>query len=126
MDLYRSLADCAYDWIYLRAADGSLTYTSPSCMRVTGYGPQDFARDPRLLERIVHPDDRPLFLSHLKKEAGSEEEISGFDFRIITSTGETRWINHACAGMKDGRGRIVARRATNRDVTRRKELEAEV
>ena len=37
-----------------------------------------------------------------------------------------RWINHACSPIIDGEGRLLGRRATNRDVSRRKALEEEV
>jgi PAS domain S-box-containing protein len=126
VDLFRSIAEYAYDWIYLRALDGTLTYTSPSCLRVTGYRPRDFVEDPRLIEKIVHPEDLRLFRSHCGQEARSGAEVVPVDFRITTKDGETRWINHACAVVVDDNGKVVGHRATNRDVTRGKELEEEV
>jgi len=125
LDLYRSIADNAYDWIYWRSADGMLLYVSASGERVTGYSPQEFQDHPDLLVTIVHPDDATLFKSHLAEE-GSENSIPPFDYRIVTRDGATRWINHACSAVLDGKGRLLGRRATNRDVSERKELEEEV
>ncbi len=126
LDLYKSIAENAYDWIYWRAPDGRLPYVSPSCRRVTGYLPGELEDDPDLLIRMVHPDDKDLFQSHLKEEAGNTGDAVPFDFRIITRDGKTKWINHACAPVLDCEGRLLGRRATNRDVSQRKLLEDEV
>ncbi|MGO9410047.1 MAG: GAF domain-containing protein [Spirochaetia bacterium] len=125
MDLYKSIADNAYDWIYWRSVDGRVLYCSPSSERVTGYGAPEFEQDPDLVVRIVHPEDLPFFRSHLEEEVYGREIIP-FDFRIITKDGQTRWVSHACTPVTDDKGRLQGRRATNRDVSRRKELEEEV
>ncbi len=124
-DLFRSIADSAFDWIYLRDREGKFLFVSPSCVRITGHRPEEFKDDPGLLTRIVHPDDMALVRSHLD-EAGSGRDVSPFDFRIITKDGATRWINHACSPVLDSEGRLLGRRATNRDISRRKFLEEEV
>gem|GEM_PF-1221084 len=125
-ELYKSIADNAYDWIYWRAPDGKLPYVSPSSEHMTGYRPAEFAEDPGLLVRIVHPDDAEIFQAHLDREAGRSNEGSPFDFRIIARDGSTRWISHACLPVLDGEGRLLGRRATNRDVSLRKTLEEQV
>jgi len=125
-ELYKSIADNAYDWIYWRAPDGSLLYVSPSSEHMTGYRPAEFEEDPDLLVRIVYPDDAEIFQAHLDQEAGRANEGSPFDFRIVTRDGSTRWINHACLPVLDGEGRLLGRRATNRDVSLRKTLEEQV
>jgi PAS domain S-box-containing protein len=126
VDLYKSIADNAYDWIYWRAPDGKILYTSPSVERVTGYQPREFEKNPRLLVTIVHPDDLPAFRSHLEVGEAPCTEIAPFDFRIVRKDGTIRWINHACTAVVDGGGTYLGRRTTNRDVTRRKDLEEQV
>ncbi|MGA2613520.1 MAG: response regulator [Spirochaetia bacterium] len=126
LDLYKSIADHAYDWIYWRAPDGRLRYVSPSCERLTGFQAGEFEVDPDLLIRVVHHDDKGLFLSHLKEEAGNGGNIVPFDFRIVTRDGKIKWVNHACVPVLDCEGRLLGRRATNRDVSARKVLEDEV
>ena len=125
VELYKTIAESAYDWIYLRAPDGQLLYVSPSSERITGYRPREFMENPSLLSAIVHGEDAAFFRSHLEK-AGVKEDTQPFDFRIVTKEGSVRWVSHACSAVFDRDGRLVGRRATNRDVSRRKALEEEV
>jgi signal transduction histidine kinase len=43
-----------------------------------------------------------------------------FTFRIQTTDGEVRWIEHICQTVIDSEGRFRGRRASNRDITDRK------
>ncbi len=124
-DLYKAIADNAADWVYWRAPDGRLLYVSPSSERVTGYRKRDFEEDPNLLSAIIHRDDTVLFEDHLREEEGPRRDLPAFDHRIVTKDGHTRWINHACLPILDSAGVLLGRRVTNRDVTRRKQLEEE-
>lgn len=122
---YRTVADFTYDWEYW-IDQGRLLYVSPACERMTGYCPDEFIADPGLLQRIVHPEDRPAVAQHFNLYPQRVDEASAnFDFRIITRRGETRWINHRCLPVfaeESYRGR----RISNRDITRRKQTEADL
>jgi two-component system, cell cycle sensor histidine kinase and response regulator CckA len=118
---FRTVADFTYDWEYWIDLDGNFLYVSPSCERVTGYSAKEFEDDPGLFERIVHPDDLDLVTAHWQEARKTEPaKTYCFDFRIIHSTGEVRWINHACQPVHGEGGRPLGRRACNRDVTDRK------
>ncbi len=114
---YRTAADWTYDWEYWIDPTGHLRYVSPACERITGYCPEAFQTDPTLLETIVHPDDRVRLAEHLHTELtlGEATEVV---FRIITRSGEERWIDHACQSIYTGNGNWSGRRASNRDITR--------
>jgi len=47
---YRMLAEFTYDWETWRGTDGKYIYVSPSCERITGYMPDEFIKDPWLIE----------------------------------------------------------------------------
>ncbi|MDZ4164592.1 MAG: PAS domain S-box protein, partial [Smithellaceae bacterium] len=117
---YRLIADNAHDWIYLRAPDGAVLYTSPSSERVTGYSPDDFTGNPRLLQEILHPDYRDIGDCHFEGILG-EKEFHNMEFGIITKAGETRWISHSCAPVYTAEGEYIGRQGTNRDITLRKQ-----
>lgn len=122
---FRTIADFTYDWEYWRSPDGCFMYISPSCERITGYGSNDFFDNPDLLGSLTHPDDRSKFLRHLKNEM-NPDRVSHIDFRIITQKGEERWISHFCQPVFDANGKHLGQRASNRDITKRKLLEAKL
>ncbi len=119
---FRTVADFTYDWEYWVAPNGDFVYVSPSCEQITGYCPDEFQRDPRIVEMMAHPDDRSLVKRHLTEEFESQEAIS-MEFRIITQSGEERWIGHICQPVYSTDGRWLGRRASNRDITQEKRIE---
>jgi diguanylate cyclase (GGDEF)-like protein/PAS domain S-box-containing protein len=120
-DAWRIIADRIADWDYWLAPDGTLRYVSPACERITGYRPDEFQATPGLLERIIHPDDRDRFMLHLAdKQRQQPHELS---FRIITRSGEVRWIGHVCQPVFSATGEWLGQRASNRDMTERKQAE---
>ncbi len=114
--MYLALAENNPDWMFWLDADDRLVYISPSCRRLTGYEPEDFKKDAKLLFKIIHPDDRPAFDEHLrfvnKSKSHAEEE-----FRIIRKDKKTRWISHACQPVYDTEGQYAGVLSSNRDIT---------
>ncbi|MBI5922491.1 MAG: diguanylate cyclase [Betaproteobacteria bacterium] len=121
--LLRTVTDYTYDWVYWINPQRQILYMSPSCERISGYSRSEFIAFPDLLERIVHPDDQALMQTHL---LGEGKEFAEADFRIIRRDGEIRWIAHACNAVRGLDGEDQGRRVSNRDITERKRLEAEL
>ncbi|MBN2159241.1 MAG: PAS domain S-box protein [Spirochaetes bacterium] len=119
----RAMIDFAYDWEYWRLPDGTIRYTSPSCERITGYRPDEFDSDPRLILSIVHPDDRCFVEEHFRCAENRRADDVLVDFRIIRRDGQVKWIAHVCSPMLDGSGRFLGRRVSHRDITDRKNME---
>jgi diguanylate cyclase (GGDEF)-like protein/PAS domain S-box-containing protein len=124
-DYFRRIADGTYDWEYWRAPDGRHHYGSPSCERITGYTPDEFQADPGLLERIIHSDDYERFAHHLHTEHDLQQPYE-LEFRIVTRSGETRWIGHVCQPVYGSDGAWLGQRASNRDITAQKQAEQEL
>ncbi|MEJ2587851.1 MAG: PAS domain S-box protein [Deltaproteobacteria bacterium] len=119
---FRTVANFTYDWEYWVSPDGRYLYVSPSCKRITGYGPEAFREDPALMKRIIHPDDTSIAFEHLDEEQKADD-LSPVDYRIIASCGKTRWISHVCVPVYGDDGVYLGRRASNRDITHRKRAE---
>jgi PAS domain S-box-containing protein len=119
---FHTIADFTYDWELWLGQDGRLLYCSPACERITGYSPHEFASDPGLFDRIVHPDDRAVFREHLRTAWG-EREAGAVDFRIVRRDGAVRWIGHACQAVTTPDGTPLGRRVSNRDITEQKAAE---
>ncbi len=119
---YRIVADNTFDWEYWASPEGGFLYTSPSCQRITGYAASEFEVDPRLLFRIVHPDDLTRFEAHVEED--QTMSASGrLEFRVIHRDGTTRWIGHVCQPVFDAQGSFLGRRGSNRDITDRRQAE---
>ena len=122
---FRTVADFTQDWEYWIAPDGQYIYVSPSCEKVTGYGPEEFLNDPGLLKKITHPDDHSTVVNHLGAEE-DQEKLPSIDFRIITLNGEERWISHVCQAVYGADGAYLGRRGSNRDISKQKLLQEEL
>jgi diguanylate cyclase (GGDEF)-like protein/PAS domain S-box-containing protein len=121
--LLRTVTDYTYDWVYWVNPQRQILYMSPSCERISGYSRSEFIAFPDLLERIVHPDDQAMMQSHLQ---GVGVEFAEMDFRIVCRDGQIRWIAHVCNAVRGLDGENQGRRVSNRDITERKRLEAEL
>ena len=116
---YRIVADNTYDWEFWLNSQGQFLYSSPSCERITGYTPADFEVDPKLLHRIIHPEDLSQYKHHQQKALRSYSEPEQ-EFRILCSDGTQRWLGHVCGPVYDEAGRFLGVRGSNRDITERK------
>lgn len=119
---YRTVADYTYDWEYWIGPDGQWLYCSPSCERITGYPAKQFLDRPAFFSEIVHPDDRPILAHHLT-QTKNPAQVENVDFRIICRDGTIRWFNHVCQPVWGQNGQWLGRRASNRDITERKQTE---
>jgi PAS domain S-box-containing protein len=122
---FRTVADFTYDWEYWINEKGKFNYISPSCERITGYSIEEFQENPALLLNIIHPDDRQDFNRHLEKDLEASE-VCHLNFRIVTRTGEERWISHYCQQVHGYDKKILGRRASNRDITVQKKAEENI
>ena len=120
---FRLVADFTYDWEYWIDPDGQFLYVSPSCQRITGHSPEAFIENPGLFNEIIHPADRADVEYHLSHEINSPGHAH-LDFRIIDTQGNIKWISHFCQAVYEENGRWRGRRASNREITGRKQIEA--
>ena len=118
---YRIVADFTYDWEFWRSPQGKMLYVSPACERITGYTPAQFMKDPRLMDRIILPEDKSIRTAHLDriKELITDKVI----YRIKRKDGDVRWIEHVCRPILDDNGTFLGTRGSNRDITARKKAE---
>lgn len=118
---FRTVADYTLGWEYWQGPRQEIYYMSPSCEVITGYSRAEFAADPDLLKRVVHPDDRQKTEGH-RHDIGNQED-GALDFRIVRRDGGIRWIEHICHPVWNSEGIFKGRRISNRDITARKQAE---
>ena len=119
---HKIIADFTYDWEYWLSPDGEIKYISPSCKRITGYTCDDFLEDPGLIKKIILPEDKGIWDQHVNSVL-NELKMSEVQFRIKRKDGEIRWIEHACQPVIEAHEGFLGFRASNRDITKRKDIE---
>ncbi|MEI6568264.1 MAG: ATP-binding protein, partial [Verrucomicrobiota bacterium] len=115
---YRTVANFTRDWEYWETPEHTLRYCSPSCERITGYTAMEFNEDPELLQKIIHPEDSALWLSHCE-ETLSLRDSSTIQFRICRKDGAVSWLEHVGQPVLGEDGAYLGIRACNRDITDR-------
>lgn len=122
---FRTVADFTHDWEYWMAPDGRLTYVSPSAERVTGHRAEEFEQDPGLMIEIVHADDREMVAEHIRTtNTPSSPEFEQMEFRILRGE-EVVWLSHRCRSVLRPDGTYMGRRASDRDITDRRQFREE-
>jgi PAS domain S-box-containing protein len=119
---FRTIADYTYDWESWESPEAGYLYISPSCERVSSYAREEFFADPALMGRIVLPEDAEAWNSHrqlTEADRGAHQAV----FRIRCKDGSVRWIEHLCNPVIDEQGQYLGRRASNRDISERKQAE---
>jgi len=119
---YRTVADFTYDWEYWTNLDGTLRYVSPSCERISGYTPQQFMDNPSLYLEIIIPEDQDVWGKHYH-DSRKKPRAREIQFRIRRQDGSIRWIEHVCQPVTGEQEELLGFRASNRDITIRKEGE---
>lgn len=122
---FRAIVDIAQEFTYLRRVEGQYEYVSPSCLPFTGYSQQEFLDHPNLMDKLIHPDDRTRWSSHIH-HINDRGDPESFDVRLITKGGAVRWFTHICAPVYDDPGHQIGVRSTNVDITQRKEDQARI
>ena len=121
-ELYRIIADFTAELAILRNLDGSIRYISSNCLALTGYPDREFVDDPRLLERIIHPDDAQLWREGGTCAKGGEPGIP-IELRLVTRQGETRWFKYSCREVVGVDGQYLGSRGSFRDISQDRLLE---
>ena len=76
------------------------------------------------LEELIHQDDRSAWTRHV--QGASCGSVDPLEVRIITRTGDERWISHSCRPVRDEKGAVVGIRGSNTDITERKQYEQQL
>jgi PAS domain S-box-containing protein len=87
--------DGLWDWD-LRTG---LAHLSPGYFALSGYRAEDVRADQEFFRRLVHPDDWEHVRLTMEAHLRGETPVSVIEYRMLTATGDVRWIR--------GRGRVV-------------------
>jgi PAS domain S-box-containing protein len=100
-------------WRYRVAPKACFEYVSPSIAALTGYTAAELYADPRIRDRILHPDDRRLMQAILAEPDDHAIAI----IRCRHKDGSVVPTEHRITVLHDARGGIVALEGVARPVT---------
>jgi PAS domain S-box-containing protein len=100
-------------------------YWSEEAFRIFGLEPNSEGPDNLTFGRMIHPEDRDLYLTEINKAIASSNSAS-FDLRIILPSGEVRYINAIGKPLIDENGKVTKLVGAIVDITHRKLVEEEL
>lgn len=124
-ELFRLLAENVGDIIfkYRLKPDLGFEYVSPSCYQITGFTQAEHYADPFIEQKLAHPDDLQFVLDLYKQPS---RFIGTYEVRWIRKDGENIWIEQHVSPIFDEKGDLIALTGVVRDISARKEKEAEI
>ncbi|MFH1672231.1 MAG: PAS domain S-box protein [Pseudomonadota bacterium] len=103
-----------------RAAEGwPVEFVSDNVQQL-GYSPEDFYSERIDFASIVHPDDLERVTAEVARYSQEGREDFVQEYRIITKTGETRWLDDRTWVRRDSNGIITHYQGIILDITERK------
>lgn len=91
---------------------------------IYGYTGKQFAEDPSLWDRVVHPDDAEIAREMNKRALAGER--TNTEFRIIRPDGEVRRVQDKAAPIFDKEQRLIRINGVVFDITERKLAEEKI
>jgi len=77
-------------------------------------------------EKIIHPDDSERVNKAFRDYYEGKTSHYECEYRIITDSGEVRWINSVAKALWDDDGNIIKLAGANTDITAKKEAEEKI
>jgi two-component system sporulation sensor kinase A len=129
---HRALAELVsgYSYAHRLEPDGTIIrewVTPEAYCRVTGYNEHDLPTldDPSARGRLIYPHDLPIWQRRIENIRSGQPDAS--EFRIVTKSGEVRWVRAVGRPEFDPSQQRVARFiGATQDITERKHAEEEL
>ena len=122
---FQQITAAVTDYIYtVRVVDNRAVDTihGPGCQAVTGYQPEDFAKDPFLWFRMVAPADQTM-VERQARQILIGQESTAIEHRIIHKNGAERWVKNTFVPHHDIHGILTSYEGLIQDITERKQAE---
>jgi PAS domain S-box-containing protein len=124
---YRVLSENMPCIVYSTLPDEAATtsFISDRIEELTGYSVQQFFKDPKLWNRLVHPGDRERVWKKMEEHRKNETRFCE-EYRIIARDGEVRWVKDKAVPVKDEQGKGTKFVGLTEDITDLKNKESEL
>jgi PAS domain S-box-containing protein len=102
-------------WLTAPGDRGETLYISPAIAEVTGYSPSEWAEQPDLYLRLLHPDDRDRVVPELER-ADTGAPVRSLEYRLLARDGRAVWVREDSATVRDSKGEPLYVQTFLRDV----------
>jgi len=120
---YRGLVEGLNDAVYrMTLPEGRYEYFSSSVENVFGYPREEFINNPLFIKKILHPDSAG-YLEEKWKGLLEGKVPETYEYKIIDSEGNERWIVQSNKATFDDSGKIKTIEGLCRNITEYKEAE---
>jgi len=97
----------------------TIDFVSEGCFQLTGYTASELTKkEPNYYTSIVHPEDLERLRSTTRKGLDGRERIQA-EYRIITASGEVKWVWEQSIGVYSKQGDVLAFEGFVSDITER-------
>lgn len=117
---FRSLAETAPAVIFIHQG-GKFLYANAASISMIGYSREEFLTMD--FWSVTHPDDREMIIERGRSRFSGNQAPQRYEFRIMTKSGEVRWLDMTVAMIEyEGKPAVLG---SAFDITLRKEAEDE-
>jgi diguanylate cyclase (GGDEF)-like protein/PAS domain S-box-containing protein len=95
-------------------------------VKLFGYEPAALMASPHLYQSLVHPDDVAMVRESQARTLDKDRPQGVFEFRLMTSSGDFRWVENRYAQIRDDAGRISEIEGLMFDITEHKAAEEKI
>ena len=95
-------------------------------IKLFGYEPAMLVESPHLYQELIHPDDVAEVRNKQAQMLESDSPRGVFEFRMLTSRGDYRWMENRYSQIRDAAGRLTEIEGLLIDITERKIAEEKI
>jgi len=122
--MFRLLAENSTDMISRHDGEGNCLYTSPACLSLLGYEPNELVGHSSF--EIIHPEDLPEQVGAMNL-LRSQDTVTNVSYRVQRKDGGLIWLETSFRALRDPQtGAISEIHAASRDITARRKAEIEL
>jgi PAS domain S-box-containing protein len=125
---FRDLLESVTSYMYTVVMDGVRAVSTthgPGCLTVTGFSAGEYAADPELWYRMVHPEDRQAVIDAAQQVLISKITDT-FEHRILHKDGSVRWVRTTLVPRVSLEGDLLSYDGVITDITERKRAEEKI
>jgi len=113
---FKQIAENIDEVFWLRT-DSEMIYVSPSFEKIWGVPCQAIYENPQIFADIIHPEDKLVVHEIFQTNEFKEKGLFNYEYRIIRSDNQVRWINAKTVPIIDESGQIIKRVGIAADIT---------